>query len=181
MSIIEIIILSLALALDAMLVSFSYGLVLNEKKIYNSLKLSFAFGLFQFLMPILGWWLTGYIYEYLKNYSKWIVFIVFLFLGVKFLKEALFNKEEETKNYRISFTCLICLAIATSIDALGAGVSVKFLGIPVVIPSLLIGCITFLLSAIGFWIASIFKLINKKYIEIIGAVLLMYLAVKALL
>lgn len=181
MSIFEIIVLSFALALDAMLVSFSYGLIFNEKRVFNSLKLSLAFGFFQFLMPVLGWWLTGYIYEYLKIYSRWIVFIVFLFLGLKFLKEALSKDEDDFQHNCISFIFLICLAVATSIDALGAGVSVKFLDTQIFIPSLLIGVITFILSLIGFWIANIFKFINKRYIEIMGSGLLIYLAIKALI
>lgn len=180
MSIFEIIILGFALALDALLVSFSYGLILNKNRFHNSLKLAFSFGFFQFFMPILGWWLTGYIYNYLKIYSKWIVFVVFLVLSLKFLKEAFSKEDNAIPNECISLTCLLCLAVATSIDALGAGVSIKFLNISIIFPSVVIGLITFVLSAIGFFMACIFKFIGKKYIEIIGAVLLMYLAIKAL-
>lgn len=180
MNIFEIVILSLALALDAMIVSFSYGLIVNKNRLYNSLKLSAAFGFFQFFMPVTGWWLTGYIYNYLKMYSKWIVFIVFLVLGLKFLKEAFSTQEDDIQSSCISVVCLFCLALATSIDALGAGVSIKFLDTSIVLPSLLIGLITFVLSVFGFWITSIFKFVNKKYIDIIGAALLIYLSVKAI-
>lgn len=180
MSIFEIIILSFALALDAMLVSFSYGLIINKNRLNNSLKLACSFGFFQFFMPVLGWWLTGYVYNYLKIYSKWIVFIVFLILGFKFLKEAFSQEDDELQNECISLACLLCLAIATSIDALGAGVSIKFLNTSIILPSVLIGLITSVLSIIGFFMACIFNFIGKKYIEIVGAVLLMYLAVKAL-
>ncbi len=181
MNIFEIVILSFALALDALIVSFSYGLIFNKNRLLNSIKLSFSFGFFQFLMPILGWWLTGYIYNYLKVYSKWIVFFVFIVLSIKFLKESISNESEKIKTNCISYLCLFSLAIATSIDAFGAGVSIKFLNTPIVLTSLLIGLITFVLSILGFWIANIFKFIDKRYIGILGAFLLMYLAVKALL
>ena len=91
----EIIVLAVALALDAMLVSFSYGLIINQRRVYNSVLLSSAFGFFQFLMPIIGFYLTGLFYIKLQMYSKWIVFVIFMVLGFKFLKEALQKTEEK--------------------------------------------------------------------------------------
>ncbi|MCD7740048.1 MAG: manganese efflux pump [Candidatus Gastranaerophilales bacterium] len=181
MSIYEIVILSFALALDAMLVCFSYGLVIKEKRLNNALSLSLSFGLFQFLMPVLGWNLTGFVYNYLEIYSKWIVFIVFMWLGIKFLKEACSSKEKKADVNCISCWCIICLALATSIDAFGAGVSIRFMNTGIMFPSLLIGIITFSLSCFGFFAAGIFCGFPAKYINTAGAVLLMYLAVKSLI
>lgn len=181
MSGLEIIILSVALAIDAMLVSFSYGLVLTQKKFYNSLKLSFAFGLFQFLMPVSGCYLSALLYSKLEIFSKWIVFIVFMVLGLKFLKSAFEQKEENLKTSCISALCLLVLALATSIDAMGAGVSFKFLNVEPFVPSAIIGFITFVLSFFGFWVANFFRELPSKPIEITGAILLMYLAIKAIL
>ena len=176
----EIIILAVALALDSMLVSFSYGLVFSKKRLYNSLLLAVAFGFFQFLMPVIGGFFTGFLYSQLEIYSKWIVFVIFLILGCKFLKSA-FEEKNEAKECCINFSCLIFLSIATSIDALGAGVSIKLLNINTLLPALLIGVITFVLSFFGFWIASCFRKIPSKLIEILGALLLIYLAFKAIL
>lgn len=177
----EIIILSVALAIDAILVSFSYGLVLSQKRIYNSLKLSFAFGLFQFLMPVVGCYLSALFYSKLEIFSKWIVFIVFMVLGLRFLKSAFEQKDDDLKTSCISLMCLFTLALATSIDAMGAGVSFKFLNVEPFAPSSVIGFITFMLSFFGFWTANIFKKLPSKPIEITGAALLIYLAVKAIL
>ncbi len=177
MNFIEILILSVALALDALIVSFSYGIIIKEQRIYNALKLAFAFGFFQFFMPVLGWNFTGLIYSYIKDYSKWIVFLVFLFLGIKFFKGA-FEEKETANTSCISFTCLLCLAVATSIDAFGAGVSVKCLNTSILFPALLIGIITFILSLSGFFSACCLKNFPSKYVEITGALLLIYLAIK---
>ena len=180
MSNFEVLVLAIALAIDAMLVSFSYGLIIDEKKLLNAFLLAFAFGLFQFLMPVLGYYLTDIFYDNLAVYSKWIVFSIFIFLGLKFLKSA-FEKKEEVKIICISFFCLLCLAIATSIDALGAGISIKLLNVKPYYPSCVIGIVTFILSISGFYIANVFKKLPSRPVEVFGALLLIYLALKAIL
>lgn len=181
MSLIEILILAIALSLDALIVSFSYGLIIKKSKLKNALLLAFFFGLFQFLMPVLGWFLSSFVYEILEAFSKWIVFTVFLLLGLKFIKESILNKEQEEKIENcISLLCVLLLAVATSIDALGAGISFRFTNISVLKPSLIIGSITFINSFVGFYIASLFKQIPSKVVGITGSMLLFYLAVKAL-
>ena len=179
MSIYEIIVLSVALALDAMVVSFSYGLVLLEQRLKNSLKLSGAFGFFQFLMPVLGWFLADYVYNHIKNYARYIVFAVFILLAVKFIKEA-FSKEDAVNKECISLLCLFGLAVATSIDALGAGISIRLLDTGIIFPAILIGIITSVLSIFGFWFASVFRRINVRLLKIIAGLMFIYLAVKAL-
>lgn len=179
MNVYELLILSSALAMDAMIVSFSYGLVICSNKIKNSLLLAFAFGLFQFLMPVIGWRLTDFIYNYVKNYSKWIVFSVFIFLGLKFFKEA-FSKTEKINITCISFLCLLSLAVATSIDALGAGISIRMISNNILLKSCIIGVVTFLLSILGFYFSLIFKSIKSQYLEIIGALIFIYLAFSSL-
>lgn len=176
----EIIVLSVALALDAMLVSFSYGLIINQRRVYNSLLLSGVFGFFQFLMPVIGFFLTGLFLSKIELFSKWIVFSIFMFLGLKFLKEA-FSKKEENKIQCIGFVCILGLAIATSIDALGAGVSLMLTGTDLSFACIQIGFITFILSFLGFWITKLFEKMPSKPIEILGALLLIYLAIKAIL
>ena len=178
---IEIIVLSIALALDAMLVSFSYGLIINQRRTYNSLLLAASFGFFQFLMPIIGFYLTGLFVSKLEIYSKWIVFVIFMVLGVKFLKEALEKKNDEPEIQCIGVLCILCLAVATSIDALGAGVSLKLTKTNLLFSVIQIGIITFFLSMFGFWMTKIFSKIPSKYIGVTGSFLLIYLAIKSIL
>ena len=179
MNIYEIIILSLALALDAMVVSFSYGLIISIHRLKNSLKLAVSFGFFQALMPVIGWFLANFVYNQLKDFSKYIVFTVFIILALKFLKET-FSKEETADTNCISLLCLFCLSIATSIDALGAGISLRLLNTEIWMPIVLIGTITFILSLTGFWFAAIFRKLNSKLLKILAVCIFVYLAIKSL-
>ncbi len=180
MSIYEIIILSIALALDALIVSFSYGAVIKARRYKNAFFLAFSFGFFQMLMPLLGWFFTKIIYLYIEKYSKWLVFLIFFILGIKFLKEAIFNSEEKNISC-ISPLCMFCLAIATSIDAFGAGASIKLLNVEILKSALIIGLITYVLSFSGFLIAGILKNISEKHVCIFGSLILFYLALKSLI
>ena len=125
----EILILAFALSLDALIVSFSYGLTINKDRYKNSIILALSFGFFQFVMPIIGWYLSSFVYSILEIFSKWIVFTIFIVLAIKFVKGAV--SKEEFKITCLTLKCLLFLAIATSIDALGAGVSLKFVKIEI--------------------------------------------------
>ncbi len=175
----EIIFLATALAIDAMIVSFSYGLKISEKKIYNSLKLALMFGFFQFIMPIIGWGISSGFYDLLHLYSKWIVFGIFTVLGIKFI----FSKEEQTGSYNcITIICLLSLGIATSIDALGAGITIKFTNVKnILIPAAEIGIVTLILSMTGFWSANKLKRLPTKGLDIAGGLLLIFLGIKSLI
>ena len=176
----ENLILALAMSIDAMIVSFSYGLIIKISRLKNSLKFGISFGLFQFIMPIFGWLVVSIIYSMLEVYAKWIEFSIFLILALKFLQDVVINKKEESIKC-ISLICLLALSVATSIDAFFAGTVIKLGGQKsIIFPAALIGIMTFINSIIGFWISSIFKRIPSKYIEITGALLLLYLAFKSI-
>ena len=180
MNILEIITLGIALAVDALLVSFTYGLILREKRFQNCIKLATSFCFFQALMPIIGYFITGFVTNLISSYSKWIVFVIFSALAIKFVKDA-FEKEERNNIICISFSCLMYLSIATSIDALAAGVSINLTKTNIWLASGIIGLTTFVLSTTSFQITSIFKKIPKRLITIIGAMLLFGLAIKNIL
>lgn len=176
----EILILAIALSLDALIVCFSFGTVLSSERLKNSCVLALSFGFFQFLMPVIGWYLSSLVYSYLQIFSKWIVFTIFILLAIKFLQSA-FSKEEVKINC-ISILCILWLAIATSIDAMGAGISLRFINVSIIMPAILIGIVTLFNSFIGFWIAVYAsKKFNSRYIEITGAILLLYLAFKSII
>ena len=179
MSEIEILILALALALDALIVSICYGMMINTARVKSLLIMSGSFGFFQFLMPVLGWFTTGFVYEFLQPYSRWIVFVVFLVLGCKFMLEAL-DKKQDYKICCLSFSCVLFLALATSIDAFGAGISLKFSDNPILNPAGQIGIVTFVLSAFGFLFGTKIGKIFSKKIQVVGALLLFYLAINAI-
>ena len=180
MTLYEIFILAVAMAIDCTVVSFSYSLILNRNRFANSILFALVFGFFQGLMPIIGYFLTGFVYGRLEAYSKWIVFTIFMFLAYKFLKDS-FSKEEKISISCVTVGCLFGLAIATSIDALGAGVSLRFSGVNIWFTAAVITSVTAVMSFIGFWTANLFKKLPSKYMEITGAILFVYLAIKSVL
>lgn len=181
MSFIEVIFLAVALSIDASVVSFSQGLCFRENKTRNSLFLAFSVGLFQTLMPIIGWFIAQSIYIYVEKFDHWIAFGIFLFLGLKFIKDALEQKDEQKCDRTcITLPSLLLIAIATSIDALAAGATLYFLKIDIFIPAIIIGVITFFNSLIGFWSGYALKRFPSKYLEIIAGIILIGLGCKVL-
>lgn len=177
MSLIEIILLAFALGIDCCVVSFSQGLIFTSNRTKNSLALAVTMGLFQGFMPVIGFVGAGVISRYVSSFSAWLSFAIFLVLGLKFILEA-FEKKEE-KICCIGLKCLISMGIATSIDALVAGASIKFSSTELLIPAILIGLASFLMSLAGFWFGNCFKNFPSKYLEVTGGIILIGLAIKA--
>lgn len=178
MGLIEISLLSVALAMDAFVVSFAHGLVICKKRLYNSLLMAFFFGLFQAFMPIMGYFAAQTVSSVIDSFSRYLVFAIFLILGIKFILES-FEKEKNTRQI-LCFAYLLMLAVATSIDAFVAGISLFFVSENIFLCALLIGCITFGLSVAGFWFACSIKKLNTQFLEITAGIILIVLAVKSL-
>ena len=179
MNILEIIFLAIALSIDAFVVSFSHGLIFRKNKFKNSMLLASFFGFFQFLMPVLGYYCALGVYKYLEKVDNCIVFLIFLILGIKFIKEA-FDEDKQTVCC-IALSCVFMFAVATSIDAFGAGISLCFRDVSIWFPAVLIGVITFINSLIGFFATVLFKKFPSRYLEIMGGLILIGLGIKALL
>lgn len=179
MNSIEIILLAIALGVDCCVVSFSQGLIVKEEKELNSLKLAFTMGVFQALMPAFGYLFAFLISGLVKDFSHLLVFVIFLILGINFITEA-FVEDTEEKSSCIDLKCLMLLGLATSIDALGAGASLRFSENNLGIPALVIGVVSFVMSIIGFWGCTFFQKLPSKVMEICGGVILIGLAVKSL-
>ncbi|MBE7713241.1 MAG: manganese efflux pump [Cyanobacteria bacterium SIG26] len=177
MNLIDIVLLAIALGIDCLVVSFSQGLIFNCCKLKNSLSLAFIMGLFQGVMPVIGYMGINSLYEYLVPYSKWIVFAIFFILGSKFIYEAFQPKEEEV--CCIGIKCLIGLGIATSIDALVSGISLKLTNTSLLLSCIVIGLVSFIMSFVGFWSGNYIKNIRPKFLEVAGGVILLLLAIKA--
>lgn len=135
-------------------------------------------GIFQGIMPIIGYVGTNSLYKLLVPYSRWIVFAIFFTLGAKFILESFQPKENEVQC--IGFKCLMSLSFATSIDALVAGASLKLTNTGLLTSVLIIGFASFLMSLIGFWVGNFVKNIPSKYLEQVGGLILIVLAIKSL-
>ena len=180
MNLFEIIFLSIALGVDCLVVSFSQGLLVRFKRRKISTILALIMGAFQGGMPIISYLLTGIVYDYISPFAKSLVFGIFMFLGCKFIIEALKTNDENLRQ-RLGFRVMILLGIATSIDALGAGISLRLTHTPLLLSCGIIALGSFLMSLTGFWCGDALKNFDTKYLEIAAGVILMLLAVKALL
>lgn len=178
MTLIDLILLGLALGIDCFVVSFSQGLIFKSERTKNSFNLALTMGLFQGAMPIIGYIGTNSLYKYVVPYSKWIVFGIFLILGLKFIVESFQPKEEEVQC--IGLKCLLGLGLATSIDALVSGASIRLTQTSLLLSVLIIGVASFLMSVCGFWSGNFVKNIPSKYLEIGGGLILVALAIKSL-
>lgn len=179
MSSIEIILLAIALGVDCCIASFSQGLLLKEKKEATSVLLAITMGGFQSLMSAIGYLFAFVVSGLVQDITHLLVFVIFLILGINFITEAFMEKPEE-KETCLDLKCLLMLGIATSIDALGAGASLRFSETSFWAPVIVIGAMSFLMSLFGFWFGHFFKNFPSKFLEIAGGVILIILAIKAL-
>lgn len=178
MSYIEIFLLALALSVDACAVSFSYGLAFHNKRFLNALLLASFTGFFQGVMPIGGYFTTSLVKTYVEPYAKFIIFVIFVWLGIRFIIES-FQKEKE-KMVCITLACLFLIGVATSIDAFSAGISLALYGNRILKPACLIALVTFVNSGLGFWLGGKLKNLPSKGLEITAGAVLIALGVKAL-
>lgn len=172
--------LALGLAADAFAVSLTSGLLIQRIKINKALKIALFFGGFQCLMALIGWG-TGINFSHLiAEIDHWIAFILLSFIGGKMIYESLQLEEQKKYNPLDSYTLLV-LAIATSIDALAAGLGLSLLKSSIILAATMIGLITFCLCFAGVFIGH--KLGNKfnHKIEIMGGLILILIGCKILL
>lgn len=178
----DLILLSLALAADASIVGFSYGLLSNGKKhthrIREGLILGSLFGLFQFLMSYFGSLAGHYLtFAHLGPLSKWLIIGIFVLLGIKMIKESF---EHEEKILSMHWTVLLSIAFATSVDALGVGLS--FGTLPEAhIDCLVIGLLTFLSSVLAYGLSGVLKHLPEAWTLRLAGLLMFFLAFKSIL
>ncbi len=180
MGLIELIFLSIGLAMDAFAVSVCKGLSVQHIKAKHVLICGLWFGGFQVLMPLIGY-LVGYQFrDLIQAYDHWIAFILLSIIGINMIREAL-KKDEEEQNSDFGFKSMILLAIATSIDALVIGVTFAFINVNIVLALCLIGVITFVISAAGVKIGNVFGSRYRSKAELAGGIVLILLGIKIIL
>ena len=159
MKFVELFFLSVGLAMDAFAVSVCKGLSMKQMKWKSAIIIGLYFGIFQAIMPFIGYSLGINFQNRIVNVDHWIAFILLGIIGINMIKEAL-SKENDVSTDSISFKDMIVLAIATSIDALAVGITFAFLNVNVIQAISLIGIITFCISIIGVKIGNLF---GNKY------------------
>ena len=152
MSALEIWLLAICLAMDCFSVSITSGMLLRRTLWKTFLTISFFFGFFQALMPLMGWFAASRFHHLIESFDHWIAFGLLLFLGIRMIRES-FSNEEHHHFDPTKLLVILTLAIATSIDALAVGISFAFIGITtwssILSPIVIIGIVSFLFSIIG--------------------------------
>ena len=148
MNILYFISLGFGLAMDAAAVSMCKGLAVGKVKLNHCLIAGAYFGIFQGVMPAIGYVLGSQFEHLIVSVDHWIAFFLLLFIGGNMIKESRESDEEELDD-DFGFKTMLMLAIATSIDALAVGITFAFLHVNIIAAVLFIGCITFTCSAIG--------------------------------
>ncbi|QDZ39848.1 manganese efflux pump [Euhalothece natronophila Z-M001] len=180
MQIITIGLLSAGLAADAFAVSLTSGLLIKRIKLNKALKIALFFGVFQTIMPILGWF-TGLAFrELIDGVSHWLVFVLLVGLGLKMIYEGFTQEKQASFNPLENYT-LIGLAVATSIDGLAAGIGLSILEVPLIVVVTTIGFITFLFSIIGVFMGHYFGHLFENQVEYVGGVVLIGVGTNILL
>ncbi len=173
----EIVVIGIGLAMDAFAVSLGVSASRENMGIRPTFRLSFHFGLFQFLMPIIGWFIGYEIVDYLKL-NIWIAFGLLLFVGIRMILGGIRNHPMEERQDLTKGMSLVILSLATSIDALAIGFSLAMLKLEIWYPSVIIGLITALLSLLAIYLG---KKLNSKFgnrMEIIGGIILLLIGFK---
>ncbi|WP_298667406.1 manganese efflux pump MntP family protein [uncultured Methanofollis sp.] len=179
MDFLSVFLISVGLAMDATAVSIAGGVTVREGRARTALVLALLFGVFQTGMAVAGWFAGTLLYSFISGIDHWIAFILLAFIGGKMVIEGLKGEDGEEIAFG-SAAVLIMLAVATSIDSLAVGLSFAALGSPILLPSVVIGVVTALLSLGGFWFGTVFGGKNRERAEVIGGVILILIGLRVL-
>lgn len=180
MGIAELFILAVGLSMDAFAVAVCKGLALEKTEARHMVLVGLWFGGFQALMPVAGYFVGVQFADSITSIDHWVAFALLAVIGGNMIREA-FSKEEEPADASLALGKMLPLAVATSIDALAVGVSFAFLEVNIWLAASFIGVITFLLSAVGVKVGSLFGAKYKGRAELCGGIILILLGGKILL
>lgn len=184
MSIFEIVLISIGLAMDAFGVSIGKGLTMPVGENGRKVTLAFLFGLFQFLMPLIGWLIGRQFIDVISDWDHWIIFGLLGYLGIAMIREGLSDDDDEDDDDDKQFLGvweMMMLSVATSLDAMAVGLTFAFLPINVWEASTMIGVITFGISLVGVYLGKFMGLFVGKYADIVGGGVLILIGTKILL
>ncbi len=183
MGLLEILMIAVALSMDAFAVSICKGLNMRRINMVHLFVIGLFFGSFQALMPLIGWLLGRQFEQYITSFDHWISFGLLAFLGIRMIIEALGEDDEQSDEIceKLDIKEIFLLAIATSIDALAAGITFAFLNVNIIFSVSVIGVITFAISLVGVIIGGKFGARFKSKAEISGGIILIIIGLKILL
>ena len=178
MGIVELLLTAIGLSMDAFAVSVCKGLGMRKMRYDQALVIGLYFGVFQALMPLLGWLLGPSFSCYIQSFDHWIAFVLLGLIGTNMVRESGAGEEKLDDSFTVS--TMLLLAVATSIDALAIGVTFAFLGVNIVEAIILIGITTGIISGVGLKIGNVFGSRYKSKAEMAGGIVLILMGIKIL-
>lgn len=180
MSIFDILIVALALAMDCFSVSLAAGVSVDKPRFRTVLVMAVFFGGFQGLMPVVGWLTGSGMANLIEAFDHWVALALLVFIGVGMIRGALSEGEGKALDVTKVRT-LVELAVATSIDALVIGVNLGIMQNSLLMPALIIAAVSFLLTIAGFYLGAYFRRICKFKFELVGGIVLIGIGIKIFL
>lgn len=181
MSIIEIVLLAVGLSMDSLAVSVTGGAIIQNCRPHHIIKIGLVMGIFQAGMT-LGGYLAGMSFKkYIMAFDHWIAFILLLYLGGKMILESTKDEEDNCKTDPLCNKTLCSLGVATSIDALAVGISLACLESAIALEALIIGVVTFIISAFGVYFGNHFGRKIDLKLDLIGGLILIGIGTKILI
>lgn len=179
----ELLLVAVGLAMDAFAVSLCKGLTQGKQGIRRAVVIALYFGVFQAIMPTLGYLLGSQFARFIQDWDHWIAFILLAFIGGKMIYESFKPDGEidEEKRQSVAMKVMLPLAVATSIDALAVGVSFAFLDVAIFPAALTIGVVTFALSFAGVKLGNVLGAKFESRAELAGGIILILIGLKILL
>ncbi|MBQ8179596.1 MAG: manganese efflux pump [Candidatus Methanomethylophilaceae archaeon] len=179
MDIVSILLIAVGLAMDAFAVSLCKGTALRRVTFGSMLTVGLWFGVFQALMPIIGYHVGSLFYDQIAAYDHWVAFVLLAAIGANMIREAL-SGEEESVDDDLRPRTMLLLAIATSIDALAVGISLSMAGGGIWVPALVIGVVTMVLSMFGVRFGSALGDRFGRNAELLGGAVLIIMGLRIL-
>ncbi len=181
MHLLEIVVIACGLAMDAFAVAMGASASGQIKGKRAAFRLSFHFGLFQFMMPVLGWLLAIRLERFIESIDHWLAFLLLAFVGGRMIFAGMTSeRQQQIRNDPSRGLSLMALSVATSIDALAVGLSLAFLGTDIWWPSIAIGLITCGFSLTGIFLGTRLNEMVGKRMEIAGGLILIAIGVQIL-
>ena len=175
--------IAVALAMDAFAVALATGVSLKTVSFRQTFRLSWHFGLFQAMMPIIGWYCGTSLRGYVETYAPWIAFGLLFLVGSNMLREAFeLRVDDNGKKDNTQGNTLIILSVATSIDALAVGFSMSLLQLSILYPALLIGIVAGVFTIIGLHLGKIAASLKRlsPIAEVLGGLILWIIGINIL-
>jgi putative Mn2+ efflux pump MntP len=175
-----LLLIAVGLSMDAFAVSVASGIAIKRLRVSHALRIAAAFGLFQAIMPVVGWLSGVTLRPLIAGLDHWVAFALLSVVGAKMIYEATRIEAAENPANPLNVFVLLMLSVATSLDALAVGFSFAILSVSIAVPALVIGAVTFALCLAGVFVGRMSGHFFEKRIEVAGGLVLIGIGFKIL-